>query len=196
MTAVETWLKCKILFGSSIKVCANCAGSLKPRCAFAFCHSPATATTIEKSTFYWKSKFLLLICVGIHKSDSRWVSLTRLMVQVLDRFKIKQWEKPCSFHIGTYCHCCLNIKAKVPAAGHFSLKQRVRTSTQVNFSSKSKGKNNVHRMPSNNNSELQNNLTSNEAQGTFQGLYSFCRLLCVDHYLAYLATTKDLYQVQ
>ena len=47
--------------------------------------------------------------------------------------------------------------------------------------------------------ELQNNLTTYiviEAQGTFQGLYSFYRLLCVDHYLAYLATTKDLYQVQ
>ena len=79
-----------------------------------------------------------IFCVGIHKSDSlqyytlgRWVSLTRLMVQVLDRFKIKQWEKPCSFHIGTYCHWCLNIKAKLPAVGHFSLKQRVRTSTQV-----------------------------------------------------------------
>ena len=34
------------------------------------------------------------------------------------------------------CHCPLNIKAKLPAAGNFSLKQRVSTSTLVNFTLK------------------------------------------------------------
>ena len=35
-----------------------------------------------------------------------------------------------------HCHCSLNIKAKLPAAGNFSLKQRVSTSTLVNFTLK------------------------------------------------------------
>ena len=42
--------------------------------------------------------------------------------------------KPCPFHI--LGHCPLNIKVKLPAAGNFSLKQRVSTSTLVNFTLK------------------------------------------------------------
>ena len=38
------------------------------------------------------------------------------------------------------CRYPLNIKAKLPAAGNFSLKQRVSTSTLVNFSLKVNGK--------------------------------------------------------
>ena len=41
--------------------------------------------------------------------------------------------KPCSFHIRSLPS---NIKAKLPAAGNFSLKQRVKTSKLVNFTLK------------------------------------------------------------
>ena len=34
------------------------------------------------------------------------------------------------------CHCPLNIKAKLPAAGNFLLKERLSTSTLVNFTLK------------------------------------------------------------
>ena len=71
---------------------------------------------------YNNRKKYILLEIEIFTSNLCWYSQIRQSLGLIDRFKIKHWEKPCSFHIGTYCHCCLNIKAKLPAAGHFSLK--------------------------------------------------------------------------
>ena len=45
-------------------------------------------------------------------------------------------DLPLEFEGEIYCHCPLNIKAKLHAAGNYSLKQKVRKTTLVNFTLK------------------------------------------------------------
>jgi hypothetical protein len=84
--------------------------------------------TLGRSIVYVKKTGLL----NKHTSSGRTVSLP-ISTLLLDLPSESEGENLVHF---IQCHCPLNIKAKLPKAGNFSLKQRVSTSTLMNFTLK------------------------------------------------------------